>query len=101
MIYCFDIDNTILKSTFNGDNYLLITGNMEMVRRINKLYDKGHAIIIQTGRHWNYLLQTKSQLDYLGLKYHSLVMGKPPFDISVDDKNLTPGEFLNEHRRSL
>ena len=63
-------------------------------------YDKGHKIIIFTGRYMGrnndnpkkaYKQGYKFTLDQLknwGLKFHRLHMGKPTFDILVDDKSL-------------
>ena len=31
---------------------------------------------------------TKKQLDSWGLKYHKLILGKPSYDVLIDDKSL-------------
>ena len=34
-------------------------------------------------------LRTKKQLKKWNLKYHNLILGKPSYDIFIDDKNLS------------
>jgi len=96
--YCFDIDNTICST--KGKNYKSSKPNLEAIKKINSKYDKGHKIIIFTGRYMGrnndnpkkaYKQGYKFTLDQLknwGLKFHRLHMGKPTFDILVDDKSL-------------
>ena len=102
MKLCFDIDDTILFSEMDQDGeYVLKKYDPAMVHIINKLYETKNEIIIYTGRHWNHLLNTEQQLKYIGLKYHSLVMGKPVADFYVDDKAFNPGQFKKMIKDSL
>lgn len=94
MIYVFDIDDTILFSIIDNCEYKLVSHDSQMVNKINDLYDKGHSIIIHTGRHWNHLQTTVNQLDHVGVKRHSVICGKPPADFNVDDRSVKPDEFL-------
>ena len=91
MKFKIDIDDTILKSE---NNYKDIKPFYGIIKKINDLYNRGDIIIIETGRHWDYLDLTLNQLKQIGLKFHTLIMGKPPVDYSIDDKNLTPYEFM-------
>ena len=62
------------------------------------MYDKGHTIKIFTARYMtrcngNIKLvkktgfnQAKKQLKRWNVKYHKLIMGKPSYDLFVDDK---------------
>lgn len=90
MIYCFDIDETIFRTDVG---YNVRSANESLIKKLNELYESGNTIIIQTGRHWNHLLMTIRQLSDHGIKYHSLVMGKPVADIYIDDKAVRPDEF--------
>jgi len=94
-IYCFDIDDTILFSECdkNGE-YKLLCHNTELVKKINELYNNGDTIILHTGRHWNHLRITIDQLQKVGVKYHTVVPGKPFADLYIDDKGITPQKFL-------
>ena len=68
------------------------------IKKINKLYDNGHKIIIFTarfmGRTNNDFIKAKElgynstlkQLKNWDLKFHKLIFGKPSFDLLVDDK---------------
>ena len=96
--YCFDIDNTICST--KGKNYKSSKPKLEAIKKINSKYDKGHKIIIFTGRymgrnndnprkaHKQGYKFTLNQLKSWGLKFHRLHMGKPTFDVLVDDKSL-------------
>jgi hypothetical protein len=96
MRFKFDIDNTIIFSKVNEKGLYEFVGFDRIIRdKINRLYEEGHIIIIETGRHWNQLEITIKQLQMIDLKYHTLIMGKPPVDHYVEDKALKPSEFKN------
>ena len=94
---CFDIDGVICKT--RKSNYKSSKPIKETIKFINELYKKNY-IIIFTSR---YMGRTNSnsakakklgykttfnQLKSWGLNFDSLIMGKPRFDVYVDDKNL-------------
>tara|TARA_A100001201_G_scaffold124480_1_gene108545 strand:- start:348 stop:941 length:594 start_codon:yes stop_codon:yes gene_type:complete len=89
MTYCFDIDGTICETT-DGGTYESTKPYPSAISAINKLYDDGHTIFLYTargsvsGKDWSEL--TKNQIDSWGLKYHELKMGKPFYDLMVDDR---------------
>ena len=89
-----DIDNTITKTI--GMDYEKAIPLMERINVINKLYYEGNIITYWTGRgtvsgiDWFHF--TKSQLHKWGAKHHNLLLGKPPYDIFIDDKS-----FNSEH----
>ena len=98
MIFCFDIDNTICKT--NGKDYKAAKPKKEIIKLINRLYDKGHTIKIFTSRYMGRnkdsvhkaklqgYKKTFNQLKKWDLQFHKLLMGKPSYDIFVDDKAL-------------
>lgn len=96
--YCFDLDGVICKT--NKNYYHKSTPIKKAINKINKIYLKGNKIIIFTSRYmgrsneninlakkmgYNFTL---SQLKKWKLKFHKLILGKPSFDIVVDDKSL-------------
>ena len=97
MKLCFDLDNVICIT--KGTNYKRAKPNFKTIRLINNAYELGAEIIIFTGRFYgkcngnlNKIKRTdnglsKRQLKKWGLKYHSLLFGKPAFDVYIDDKN--------------
>ena len=93
-----DIDDTICDYIGSSMLYEQAIPNNRRIGIVNKLYDQGHHITLWTGRgtlsgiDWYDL--TKQQVDAWGVKYHELKMGKPAFDILVDDKALTNLEQL-------
>lgn len=99
MIYCFDLDGTLCSNT-NGDyqNALPIEKRINIV---NKLYDEGNHIIIDTARGKttgiDWLDITQSQLKEWGVKYHELFVGKKiHYDIVIDDKSINDKTFFND-----
>lgn len=96
MKFVVDIDGTLLYSNYVSGEYDLYGRNEDLIKKINSLYYEGHEIILQTGRHWNDLLLTKKQLEKNGIKYHTLVCGKPIGDFYIDDRAILPHEFLKE-----
>jgi hypothetical protein len=95
-IICFDLDGVICKTI--GNDYVKSTPIIGNIKYINKLYKDGYIIKIFTARFMGRskenaslatrkgLKLTKSQLDKWNLKYHYLLMGKPSYDLFVDDK---------------
>lgn len=89
MIYCFDLDNTIC-ATAQSKKYEESVPYWSVVNHINNLKREGHYIKIFTARgsgsgiDWREL--TESQLYKWGVHYDELILGKPSFDIFVDDK---------------
>jgi len=99
MIYCFDLDGTLC-NTEEGD-YENSTPIKDRVSLVNKLYDAGNIIYIETARGSvtgkNWLIQTQTQLDSWGLKHHKLRVGiKFAADVFVDDKGMSDGDFFKE-----
>lgn len=95
-IIAFDIDETICIT--KNKNYKFAKPIKSKILLINELYNKGYKIKIFTARYMgkhneNFLLvkkkyfkETFNQLNSWGLKFHELIMGKPIFDIFIDDK---------------
>lgn len=99
MIYCFDLDGTLCTNTYG--NYDFADPFIERIQMVNKLYDEGHTIIIDTARgsetkiDWFGL--TKKQLLQWGVKYHDLHVGKKlQYDIIIDDKAINDKIFFNQ-----
>lgn len=94
---CFDLDGVICLTKKN--NYKLSKPIKKNINFINKLYKK-HKIIIFTSRFMgrNNDVQkkavkqgykfTSNQLKKWKLNYSKLILGKPSYDIYIDDKNL-------------
>jgi uncharacterized HAD superfamily protein len=89
-----DIDGTILYSELIDETYIVNGYNIPLIRKLNKLWRQGNKVILHTGRHWNHLDLTKRQLEKANVLYDSLIMGKPPADYYIDDKGISPGDFM-------
>ena len=99
MIYCFDLDNTLCVT--EGSEYNESTPIKNRIEKVNKLYDEGHTIIIETARGAfsgkNHFYYTLDQLKSWGLKFHTLRTGtKFGADIFIDDKGVSDVDFFND-----
>ena len=101
-----DIDETICyhkdEDSSKARDYTKAMPYMERIQKINDLYDTGHTIIYWTARgsitglDWTEL--TTTQLKEWGAKNHGLKMGKPAYDLFIDDKNVNSDVFFEEKR---
>lgn len=99
MIYYVDIDGTICTTTVNN-NYVYAEPFTSRIAHFNKLFDEGNEIHYWTargsssGKDWTEL--TKMQLAKWGVKYTSMNLKKPSYDIWVDDKAQNVGAYFND-----
>ena len=106
MIYCFDLDNTLCLT--NGNDYENSKPIKEMISKVNYLYDNGNIIKIFTARgmgslkgdvksvHEKYLYLTNTQIQKWGIKCHEIILGKPSYDMIIDDKSCHINEFKKQ-----
>ncbi len=92
----FDLDGVICSDT--KGKYHNSKPNKELIAYLNLLHDKGHEISIYTSRYMGRLNEDvfsvnefgfekiTSQLKDWGVKYNRLILGKPRYDIFIDDK---------------
>lgn len=104
MIYCFDLDGTLCDT--EGAGYESALPKHERIDVVNKLYDAGHTIYVETARGSgsgiDWYDYTASQLASWGLKYHKLRTGvKFHADIFVDDKGISDVLFFREESLGL
>ena len=90
-----DIDETICHT--NLSNYKDSIPNLNSIEYINQLYNKGNRITYWTARGnksgSDHTELTSQQLKEWGCLYHELVMGKPSFDLLIDDKTMHPRDI--------
>lgn len=85
----FDIDGVITIETegYSNMDYLSRTPNKQTIDLINVLYNKGEfKITLYTARHLEDRKITEYWLKENGVKYHELILGKPHYDVLIDDK---------------
>ena len=97
-----DIDDTICyyDKEFKGKmDYSQALPYNERIKKINKLYDEGHKIVYWTARgtvtQKLWFNVTYEQLKKWGCKFHELKMGKPSYDLFIDDKNINSETYFN------
>ena len=98
MIIFVDIDETICYYE-NERNYKLAIPMIERIEKINNLYDNGNTIVYWTARgsvtQENWFEITLSQLKSWNCKFNELRMGKPAYDLFIDDKNISSETYFN------
>ena len=94
----FDLDGCLCSQT-DGD-YEKAAPIKEAIDLVNRLYERGHEIVIHTSRFMGRshgevarayndgFTFTQQQLSVWGVRYHLLVMGKPAADLVVDDRSI-------------
>jgi hypothetical protein len=96
-----DIDNTICE-TRNG--YQLAQPLHDRIAYINYLHEQGHEIVYwsergcQDGELW--FERTHTQLRNWGCQFQELRMGKPEYDLLIDDKNIMSDDFFRDHHNT-
>ena len=96
MIIFIDIDGTICETPDVSD-YSISYPIKKNIKIANNLFKKGHKIIYWTargtvtGKDWKKV--TEKQLKTWKVKYHELRMGKPYYDLFIDDKNINAKDF--------
>ena len=97
-ILCFDLDNVICFT--KGNDYDKSKPNKKIISLINNLYKDGYTIKIFTARYMGKFKgnskkatkygykKTFTQLKKWELNFHELILGKPSYDLFIDDKAL-------------
>lgn len=80
-----DLDGVICseEKTFEKPLAQLNPGAYEFFKEAKEL---GHTLVIWTARGWEQYKVTSHWLDIQGIEYDQLVMGKPIFDVFIDDR---------------
>jgi len=95
--FCFDLDGVICTNTWG--NYKEAKPISKSIKKINLLFDEGNNIIIFTSRFMTKCEGditkvnkvgydfTYNQLKSWDLKFNKLILGKPSYDMIIDDKS--------------
>lgn len=100
MIIFVDIDDTICyrNEVNNNIDYSKSEPYLNRIEKINKLFDEGNTIVYWTARgtlsNINWFTITLNQLKTWGCKFHELRMGKPAYDLFIDDKNINSEDYF-------
>lgn len=95
--FVFDIDGVVAFLS-PENNYVLAKPNIEIINKINDLYNAGHTIILftargsKTGIDW--AATTEKQMREWGVRFHELRLGKPFADYYIDDRMLSVNDIL-------
>lgn len=104
--YCFDIDGVICQT--EGTDYHAARPRRDVIERINRLYDAGHEIVLQTARgmgtlggdlarvHEAWYAFTVEQMRGFGVRFHALYLGKTHADFYIDDKGMNVVDWLRD-----
>ena len=95
-------DGSIHQKAFAGQSFdrTVHKGDLTGIEIINRLYDEGHTIVYWTARgcksgvDWTDV--TVRQLKEWGAKSHDVVLGKPYYDLFIDDKALNSDFYFGD-----
>lgn len=101
-----DLDGTLCEQTAGGDAYWTAKPNWPVIEKVRKLFESGWHVTIYTARGMRTFLggreakraygkKTRKWLRDHDVPYHRLKFGKPPADLYIEDKGMTPDEFAN------
>ncbi|MFA5397948.1 MAG: hypothetical protein WC346_18195 [Methanogenium sp.] len=93
MILGVDIDGTLTNET-EGHDYAKRTPNFKMIKWVNSRFELGDFIILWSSRWEADREVTRKWLKTYRVKYHTLILNKPKFDMIVDDIAKRPEEVL-------
>ena len=97
MKFMVDIDSTICVTT--DKDYHNSIPIVSRIKKLNELYEEGHEIHYWTargsssGKDWTEL--TQRQLSQWMCKYTSFRVGKPDYDVWIDDKAINDMDFFS------
>ena len=96
MIYIFDLDGTLCSEEID---YLDAQPIPERIDEVNRLYEMGHIIIIDTARgtqtNIDWSERTEKQLKEWGVKYNTLRTGVKFYgNFYIDDHGIPDTEFF-------
>lgn len=102
--YVFDLDNTLCITSKDNDgkwDYRNSVPLKERIEKVNKLFEDGNYIIIDTARgsssKTDWYEFTKKQIELFGIKFHELRSGvKFSSDIFIDDKGVNSEVFFKK-----
>lgn len=90
-----DLDGTLTNETFGWD-YANRTPNLDMIAWVNMQFEGSHYIELFSSRLPCDKKVTKEWLKKHGVKYNRLVLGKPRYELYIDDIAKRPEEVINE-----
>ncbi len=100
-----DVDETIChygnpgQKRIGAVDYSTAIPYPERIEKINKLFDEGKTIVYWTARGTktglNWFQVTLKQLNDWGCKFTELRLGKPYYDLFIDDKNINSETFFS------
>lgn len=88
----FDLDGTLCeeRQTFERS---LAEPIQENINRVIEAKKAGHTIIIYSSRGWQEYRMTIFWLNSHNVPYDMLILGKPMYDLWVDDKAIKPEDL--------
>ena len=105
-ILIYDLDETLCEKKRPEQTYSEVKPIKPMIEQLNRFYDEGHTIIIQTARNMvtqgndvGKVLQNVGEITLKWLrennvKYHSILFGKAYGSMYIDDKSVRPSELM-------
>ena len=98
-----DLDNTLC--TTNNSDYENSKPIIERINKVNQLKKEGNYITIWTARGntsgIDHINLTKQQLNKWDIHYDNLILGKPSYDLYIDDKSVNVNEYWKQPCKNI
>lgn len=99
LTFIVDVDGTVCNTPFvdGKHDYKNSVPIQERIDYVNSLYDEGHEILYWTARGTSSRIDwydhTLKQLQAWGCKFHRFSVGKPSYDVWIDDKAINASDI--------
>lgn len=84
-----DIDGVLTLETAGWD-YENRSPSWSHISLVNRIWEKGHLVVLYTSRRLEDLKITEKWLSTHGVKFDHIIFDKPKYDILIDDKAMKP-----------
>ena len=84
-VYLIDLDGTLIDTKYNGGKWTVLNVHENRIRAVNRLYDAGNLVIINTSRSFNFRELTWDTVRKLGIKVDGIKFDKLFGHAYVDD----------------
>lgn len=91
-----DLDGTLVEEGPSFDRQYARPINPKLAAQLHRAVEAGCQVTVFTARPWGEYRMTVDQLARLGIPFNVLVMGKPSFDLFIDDRATSDPDALEK-----
>lgn len=92
--YAIDLDGTLAMTSPPDYELRDAIPNRDMIEACEQVVKNGYKIVVHTSRHWQDYAEIEAWLNKWKIAYKHIICGKPLVKMIVDDKAISPREFI-------